>query len=64
MDEPELLIVTCRNCASPVPTPFRLTSAVYEIDVEEKHELTCPTCGTTASFTKADFHILVATPSR
>ncbi len=57
MDEPELLIVTCRNCASPVPTPFRLTSAVYEIDVKEGHELTCPTCGTTASYTKADFHI-------
>jgi len=64
MDEPEPLVVTCRNCASAVPTSFRLTSAVYEIGVEEAHELTCPTCGTTASYTKADFHILVATPTR
>jgi hypothetical protein len=64
MDEPEPLVVTCRSCTSPVPTPFRLTSAVYELDVDESYDLTCPTCGTTASYTKADFHIPAAPATR
>lgn len=60
MDEPEQLYVTCRSCVSPVPTTFRLTAAVYEIDVEQGHDLTCPTCGATASYIKVAFHILAA----
>jgi RNase P subunit RPR2 len=56
--EPEPLYVNCRNCGSPVPTGLRLTSAVYEIEIEEQHELTCPNCGTVARYTKVAFHIL------
>ncbi len=57
---PEPLFVTCRNCGSPVPSGLRLTVQVYEIEVEQEHELTCPNCGTVARFTKAAFHILPA----
>ncbi|MBI3975747.1 MAG: hypothetical protein HY334_05075 [Armatimonadetes bacterium] len=64
MDEPELLYVTCRSCASPVPTAFRLTAAVYEIDIDQGHELTCPTCETVATYTKIDFHIQPAPVGR
>ncbi|KRT77867.1 MAG: hypothetical protein XU14_C0004G0037 [Armatimonadetes bacterium CSP1-3] len=60
-EEPELLYVTCKNCGSPVPTGFRLTSAVYEIEVDQQHELTCPNCGTVARYTKTTFHILPTT---
>lgn len=58
MEEPDPLYVTCRKCGKPVPSGFRLTSAVYEIPAGTRHDLTCPRCGTVASYTKADFHIL------
>ncbi|MGQ0549139.1 MAG: hypothetical protein ACT4PY_05675 [Armatimonadota bacterium] len=45
-----------------MPTGFRLTSAVYEITVGTRHELTCPGCGTMASYTKAEFHIFGEAP--
>lgn len=51
------MYVTCRNCGSPVPSGFRLTSAVYEIAVSKAHQLTCPRCGTVAQYSKAEFHI-------
>ena len=63
MEETEPLYVTCRVCGSPVRTGLKLTSAVYEISVERRHELTCPNCGTVASYTKVEFHILAA-PTR
>lgn len=44
-------------CGSPVPTGFRLTSAVYEIAVSKAHQLTCPRCGTVAQYSKAEFYI-------
>jgi endogenous inhibitor of DNA gyrase (YacG/DUF329 family) len=63
MEPPDPLYVTCRGCGKPVPSGFGLTSAVYEIPAGTRHDLTCPHCGTAASYTKADFHILSqATP--
>ncbi len=58
MEDPEPLYVTCRFCGSPVPTGLRLTSAIYEIRVSVGYELTCPSCGKTAKYTKVDFHLL------
>ncbi len=58
MEEPEPLYVTCRACASPVPTGLRLTAAVYEITPQQGHELTCSHCGVVATYTKVEFHIL------
>lgn len=58
MEDPDPLYVDCRNCGSAVPTGFRLTAAVYEIMVGTRHDLTCRHCGTMASYTKAEFHIL------
>jgi len=61
METQELLYVTCRSCSSPVPTGLPLTGAVYEIPLEQPYKLTCPNCGTAASYTKAQFHILAQT---
>ncbi len=61
MEAQESLYVTCRSCSSQVPTGLPLTSAVYEIPVDQPHKLTCPNCGTTATYTKAQFHILAQT---
>jgi len=61
METQELLYVTCRSCGSQVPTGLPLTGAVYEIPLEQPHQLTCRSCGTTASYTKAQFHILAQT---
>lgn len=58
MEEPEPMYVTCRSCASPVPTGHRLTGKIYEISITQRYELTCPTCGTLATYMKAEFHIL------
>jgi len=53
----ESLYVSCKNCTGQVPTGLQLTGAVYEIPADREHELTCPSCGTTATYTKAQFHI-------
>lgn len=58
MEEPEPLYVTCHNCASPVPTGMRLTGKVYETSIAQGYDLTCPTCGTRAAYTKVEFHLL------
>lgn len=63
MQEPEPLYVTCRACGAPVPTGLRLTSAIYEISIRKEHALTCPKCGTTAAYTKAEFHIFDVGPA-
>jgi len=59
MEPPESLYVTCRVCASQIPTSLPLTGAIYEIPLDRPHSLTCQHCGTTAIYTKAQFHILV-----
>ena len=60
MELQEPLYVTCRSCSSQVPTGLPLTAAVYEIPLEQPYTLTCPGCGTAATYTKAQFHILAA----
>lgn len=62
MDEPEPLYVTCAVCSSPVPTGMWLTGKVYEVSLQQEYELTCPTCGTTATYTKVAFRILTGRP--
>ncbi len=57
MEEPEPLYATCRNCSSPVPTGMRLTGKVYEISITQGYDLTCPACGTMATYTKVEFHM-------
>lgn len=57
VEEPELPSVSCRACSSPMPTGLRLTAAVYEISPGEGHKLTCPRCGSVASYTKREFRI-------
>jgi hypothetical protein len=61
MEAPEPLYVTCRVCSSQVPTGLPLTGAVYEIPLDQPHKLTCTNCGTTATYTKSQFHIQVET---
>lgn len=56
-DNLEPLYVSCKNCGGQVPAGLQLTGAVYEIPADRGHELTCPGCGTTATYTKAQFHI-------
>ncbi len=58
MEEPEPLYVDCRNCGLLVPAGFRLTAEVYELSLEDERSLTCPNCGVTSRYTKAEFHIL------
>lgn len=58
MEAQESLYVTCRSCGSQVPTGMPLSGAVYEIPLDQPYQLICRNCGETATYTKAQFHIL------
>lgn len=57
METQEPLYVTCRSCGSQIPAGMTLTGAVYEIPLDQPYQLICRNCGTTATYTKAQFHI-------
>lgn len=53
----ERLYVTCRHCGSEAPTRFELSTTLYEVPPDAEHEVPCPACGRTATYTRQAFHL-------